>query len=456
MLLSFLMSLFTFLSITAAIFYIGYKKSMTSWGNERRKTLEEVIQKELKDILSQGAIGTEEILESRLNSSLPNNVSIIIYDENRNVVFERRGSGMGRRGQLRYRGLQQNTHVSQSLIPVQVNEKVVGHYRIGPITFGINSANTRFLDSMKRTIWFGVGCAFVLAFLFALLISKRLSKSTQTVSSGINQMARGNISIKIPERGVKEISVIAKSANELGRRLEEEEKLRRQWAEDIAHDLRTPIAALKSQFEGMIDGVLELTVDRVVKNMFELLRIETLINELGELTRLESPEMKIHPVEIHTGNLFKELNDRFMHEFKKKELLVHWEKGVDSFSGDENLVLRAVSNIISNAIRHTPEGGNIRVAVRKDDESYILSVFNSGEGIPNTEIDKVFDRLYRGEYARNTPGSGLGLTISKRIAELHGGGATIKSDEHEGTTIELSIQGSHSTAPNDNHFTWEV
>ena len=441
MLLSFLMSLFTFLSITAAIFYIGYKKSITSWGNERRKTLEEQIQKELKDILSHGAIGTAEVLESRLSSSLPHNVSIIIYDEDSNVVFEKRGSGMGRGGQLKHRELQQNTRISQSLIPVQANEKVVGYYSIGPITFGINSANTRFLDSMRRTIWFGVGCAFILAFLFALLISKRLSKSAQTVSSGINQMARGNISIKIPERGVKEISVIAKSANELGRRLEEEEKLRRQWAADIAHDLRTPIAALKSQFEGMIDGVLGLTEDRVVKNMVELLRIEALINDLGELTRLESPEMKIHPKNIHTGDLFKELNNRFMHEFKKKELTVRWEKGVDSFTGDENLVLRAVSNIISNAIRHTPEGGNIRVAVRKDEESYILSVFNSGEGIPNTEIDKVFDRLYRGEYARKTPGSGLGLTISKKIAELHGGRATIKSDEHTGTTIEMSIRG---------------
>ena len=82
MLLSFLMSLFTFLTITAAIFYIGYKKSITSRGNERRKTLEEQIQKELKDILSHGAIGTKEVLESRLSSSLPHNVSIIIYDEN--------------------------------------------------------------------------------------------------------------------------------------------------------------------------------------------------------------------------------------------------------------------------------------------------------------------------------------------------------------------------------------
>lgn len=441
MLLSFLMSLFTFLSITAAIFYIGYRKSITSWGNERRKTVEEQIQRELQDILSHEAFVTEEALESRLSSSLPPSVSIIIYDEERNIVFERRGTDMGRRRRMKHEGVRKNTFMRQSLIPVHANGKVVGYYSIGSIPFRIDSSNARFLDSMRRTIWVGVGCAFVLAFLFAFLISNRLSKSAQTVSRGINQMASGNISIKIPERGVKEISVIAKSANELGRKLEEEEKLRRQWAADIAHDLRTPISALKSQFEGMVDGVLDLTKGRVEKNMVELLRIETLINDLGELTRLESPEMKIHPINIHTGDLFKELNNRFIHEFKKKELTVQWEKGVDSFTGDENLVLRAVSNIISNAIRHTPEGGEIRVAVRKNEREYTLSVYNSGEGIPDTEIEKVFDRLYRGEYARKTPGSGLGLTISKKIAELHGGRATIKSDVHTGTTIEIRIRG---------------
>jgi two-component system sensor histidine kinase BaeS len=218
-----------------------------------------------------------------------------------------------------------------------------------------------------------------------------------------------------------------------------EETLRRQWAADIAHDLRTPIAALKSQFEGMIDGVLELTRDRIAKNSIELLRIETLINDLGELTRLESPEIRIHRESIDADLFFKELNNRFEHEFEKNRLSIMWEKGVDTFTGDEGLVLRAVSNFISNAIRHTPEGGKIRIAIDKNGKDYTISVFNSGEGIPREEIAKVFDRLYRGEYARKTPGSGLGLTISQKIAELHAGKVTIKSSNDHGTTVEMRI-----------------
>ena len=440
MLLSFLLSLLTFLSITAGIFYIGYKKSITDWSNERRKALEEQVRKEIEDIVTHTAVGAEAELESRLRSLIPYNVPVTIYKEDRKVVYERRGSGMGGARRMRHKRLQQDTDLNQFLTPVQANEVIVGYYRIGPVHFGLGSANARFLESMRRTIWISVVCSFILAFLFALLISKKLSDSAQTVSSGINQMALGKLTIKIPERGVKEISLIAKSANELAGKLESEEIMRRQWAADIAHDLRTPIAALKSQFEGMVDGVLGLTKDRISKNMVELLRIETLINDLGELTRLESPEMKIHPVNIDTGIFFKELNNRFIHEIEKTGLSVLWGKGVDSFTGDENLVLRAVSNFISNAIRHTPRGGKIHIDVREDEKDYTISVFNSGKGIPKSEIDKVFNRLYRGEYARKTTGSGLGLTISQKIAELHGGKTTIKSSDKNGTTVQMRIK----------------
>ena len=149
--------------------------------------------------------------------------------------------------------------------------------------------------------------------------------------------------------------------------------------------------------------------------------------------------MKIHPVEINTDKFFSELKNRFSHDFKNKSIIVRWENDIDSFFGDEHLLLRAVSNFISNSIRHTPEGGEIRVAARKDDQAYRISVFDSGQGIPETDINRVFDRLYRGEYARSTPGSGLGLTISQKIAELHGGSASIQSDEHRGTTVEMYI-----------------
>lgn len=439
MLLSFLLSMLTFLSIMAGIFYIGYRKSISGWGYEKKKTFEEQIQIELKDILSQEISGVEAVLESRLRVSIPYSIPVTVYSPDKKVLYKHGGAGpKGRRRTMNQRS-PQSPKMNQPMVPVQVNGEIVGFYSIGSVAFGRDSANAQFLNSMRRTVWISIACAFVLAFFFALLMSKKLSDSAETVADGIKQMALGKLSVKIPESGVKEISLIARSANELGEKLAAEETLRRQWAADIAHDLRTPIAALKSQFEGMIDGVLELTRDRIAKNSIELSRIETLINDLGELTRLESPEIRIHRESIDADLFFKELNNRFEHEFEKNGLSVMWEKGVDTFTGDEDLVLRAVSNFISNAIRHTPEGGKIRIAIDKNGKDYTISVFNSGEGIPREEIAKVFDRLYRGEYARKTPGSGLGLTISQKIAELHAGKVTIKSSNDHGTTVEMRI-----------------
>jgi two-component system sensor histidine kinase BaeS len=190
----------------------------------------------------------------------------------------------------------------------------------------------------------------------------------------------------------------------------------------------------------MADGVLDLTKDRILKNVKELERIESLVDNLGELMRLESPEMKISPVLISTEAFFRELDTRFSPLFSQKSISVHWEKGIETFSADENLLLRAVSNFISNAIRHTPEKGRITISASRDGKSILFSVSNTGKGIPEEEIERVFDRLYRGDIARRSPGSGLGLTIAQKIAELHGGEVTLQSTETSGTTVKMRIK----------------
>ena len=182
MLLSFLLYLLTFLSISAAIFYIGYKRSIENWSIERKKVIEEQVHEEIKDILSSMTAGAETKLESRLRSLIPNNVQVIVYNADKNVIYSRRGSGMGGARRMRQKGLQGDTVLNQFLTPVQVNGGIIGYYRIGPVQFWLENANAQFLKSMRKTIWFGVDCSFVLAFLFAFLISKRLSDSARTVS----------------------------------------------------------------------------------------------------------------------------------------------------------------------------------------------------------------------------------------------------------------------------------
>jgi len=437
LLLAFLASIILFFSILTVTFFLGYRRSLAGWGMERSKTIEAQVLEELKRILPQNTPDKKSLIEQRLSQTVPNSIFLTVYNSEKEIIYHRTAHrGMGR-GRMR----REQMDISRlPLKPVKLGGNTYGYYSIGSAGFGADRANLRFLQSMRKTVWLGVVFAFILALPLTFLLSKKFSKSARIVAFGIDQIAQGELSQHIPEKGVREISIIARSANKLGQKLRREEELRRQWAADVAHDLRTPISALKSQLEGMADGVLDLTKDRIIKNVKELERIESLVDNLGELMRLESPEMKISPVLIATEAFFKELDNRFSHLFNQKSISVHWEKGIDTFSADENLLLRAVSNFISNAIRHTPEKGKITISARRDGESVFFSVSNTGKGIPKEEIELVFDRLYRGDIARRSPGSGLGLTIAQKISELHGGKITLQSSEVSGTTVEMRIK----------------
>ncbi|MBN2323673.1 MAG: HAMP domain-containing histidine kinase [Spirochaetes bacterium] len=429
-------SLFLSLIVMFVTFRIGYVRSSRAWGDEKSALLEESVVRIIEELLLLDRDEQRSALIQKLDPLVPPGVSIVVYDADRRPLYSHtRGRGRMGGGMMH-----QNGPDTLALKTVRVKGDTVGYYGIGTFGFGADRASMRFLESMRKTVAFSLGAAAAIAILFSLFVSRMISKTARTVSDGIDEMARGNLSVSIPERGTQEISRIAKAANELAAKLEREEQIRSQWAADVAHDLKTPVAALRSQLEGMSDGVLAVTAERIKKNLNELARIEALVSDLGELTRLESPRMAIHPKGIDAGAFLDGLKDRFSPQMQKKGITAEWVKETDDFFGDENLLARAFSNILSNAVRHTPQNGTVTVSVRTEGAGYELSVHNTGEAIPPEEIKKVFDRLYRGEYARNTPGSGLGLTIAKKIAQLHGGDVSIASEEQKGTTVRMRIK----------------
>jgi len=348
-----------------------------------------------------------------------------------------RGRGPRGRGRRGMSGEQSTEELT--LHQVTRGGMVVAYYRLGSVEFAMDRANTRFLESMRRTLWLSIPLALALALVVSALLSRRFSSATRSVAAGIGRIAGGDLHNRIDSHGPLEIAEIAESANELGRKLAREEQLRGQWAADIAHDLRTPLGALRSQLEGMADGVLNLSRNRIENTLRELSRMEQLVEDLGELTRLESPEMSIRPVTIRIRELAEELNNLFYEECAKKDIKVDWTLDIETFRGDDHLILRALSNLFSNAVRHTPQGGTIGILIEKLNARVRISISNTGRGIPQDELHRVFDRLYRGEYARLSPGSGLGLTIARKIVELHGGEIGITSSEEGPTMVEMLI-----------------
>ena len=232
--------------------------------------------------------------------------------------------------------------------------------------------------------------------------------------------------------------MIARSANRLSRQLLDEQELRRQWAEDLAHDLRTPIAALKAQFEGMKDGVLDLSPGRIAKSLREINQVEKLVLDLEELSRLESPEMVPRRRKIVLAHLFHDLGERIALALQGKSVEMTIEAQGVWVEADETLLQRALSNILSNAVRHVEEGGKIFLSAARN-ETVVIRIGNTGEPIRGEELPRLYDRLYRGEKARTSPGSGLGLTIAKKIIDIHGGRIRISSIADRGTTVQIDL-----------------
>jgi len=172
--------------------------------------------------------------------------------------------------------------------------------------------------------------------------------------------------------------------------------------------------------------------------LLELARVQGLVADLEELMRLESPEVHVSMESIDADALVEDVRERFEHLLQAKNIRFQSEVPPVRIRADVVLIERAVSNFLANAVRHCPEGGSVSVVVKLMEGAATVSVVNTGDPIPPQDMDRVFDRLFRGEYARHSAGSGLGLTIARRIAELHGGKVSI-ANQPDGVIVEMLL-----------------
>ncbi len=411
-------------AVMAVVSVVGFRRSLDEWTEAKTFQLEEAA----REILIR--------FPEPVTTPVPEDVPLFVYNTEGQLIFSNRGEG----GRRRSSSGTADQGVQGDRVALEQKGDLLGYYHTGKMQFQNDAANNRFLSSLRLTIRLGIALALVIAVPFAMLFSRSLSRPAVLLSRGLDRITHGDLSVRIPERGAEEIAVIARSANRLSEQLLRERDIRRQWVQDIAHDLRTPIAAMRAQFEGMRDGVLNVSSDRIARSLKEVSRIETLVADLEELMRLESPEMNVSLEEVDVPAIIDEIAERFAAELRKKQIRFESHHGIDRFRADPVLLQRAVTNFLANALRHTPLKGTIELSVEPAAEGKASIVLvNSGDPIPAADLEKVFDRLYRGEYARSSPGSGLGLTIAKRIAELHGGSLSIRNRAGGGVAVEMIL-----------------
>ena len=365
-----------------------------------------------KSRLEQYEILAAEILAEPEKASgmvLPGTNPFFVFSADRELVFSNRGRGRSLpSGELRalYRG-----------------GKITGYFHAGELGFAENQANRVFLISVIILSGLSVILSVVIGFVSARLSSRKITEPVGELRGDIHALRSLR---KLPSRGfdIAELAAMAEDVSAVSEALMRQEDYKKQWLRDLSHDLRTPLAGLKSQLEAMADGVIEPSAERFKRHLLEIERLESLAVSIGTLTEIES-RTKIGKEHLEAESFAEMLKAPYEMEMRRKSITFETDIRSDGFYGDRQLLLRGIGNIISNSVKFTEEGGRIRMSISDagagDAGKTVISIENDGPGIPESQRELIFTRLFRGDSGRTSPGSGLGLSITREIVNLHGG-----------------------------------
>ncbi len=332
---------------------------------------------------------------------------------------------------------------TESLYPVRGADRDAGLVSIGYYgPFFLNDADLSFITALNRLLLWVTLAVLALAVGVGLLMARGISVPLARVVAATQRIAAGSLDVRITERTrVREIDGITSAVNELSRSLKEQEALRRQLTADVAHELRTPLAALQSHLEALIDGVWEPDAHRLAGLHEETLRLTRLVRDLESLARQEGEALALDRRETDLAALVRGIVSNHEPQFRAKGVGIVF-RGVAGrivVSVDPDKMSQAVINLLSNALEFTPSGGSVVACV--DDRE--IRVSDTGIGIGPEHLPRIFERLYRIDPSRSrtTGGAGIGLAIAKAIVEAHGGAIRAESRLGVGSTFTIQLSG---------------
>jgi two-component system heavy metal sensor histidine kinase CusS len=300
----------------------------------------------------------------------------------------------------------------------------------------------------RYRMWFW-GILLATSVLFPLVgyrIARHGIRPVEEIAATARRITSTNLRERIGSEGYpSELASLAGTFNEMLERLEESFERISRFTADIAHDLRTPVNNIRGEAEVALARARTVDEYRDVleSSLEEAVRLSELIGDLLFLARAESPLTEVHRENVNMGELLTTVRDYYEASAADSGISLVVNEGAEPLNVelDRSLMLRAVSNLVSNAIAHKPLGGTVTLAATNEDDAIRIEVSDTGVGIPAEAIPKVFDRFFRVDPSRSkiSGGTGLGLAIVQSILALHGGSAEITSQLGNGTRVTLHI-----------------
>lgn len=346
---------------------------------------------------------------------------IVLTSPSGNVIFDSAGELQGT--------FHPPGHITKGA-PVMHGGTVAGYLFIGTMIEPVlNPVDREFLSAVNKAVLFTALGIVVLAVFSGSLLVLQITSPVKRLSSASSRVAAGDFSVRVDPAGKDEIGNLTRQFNRMAESLQRAEASRKRMIADSAHELRTPVSLIQGKLEMVLDGVYTADREHLADIFAETKVLSRLIDELQDLADADAGVLSLRKEVFGISELIGRAVSMYGPKIEAAGILLEVDGKSEErlFYGDPQKMYQVLSNLLSNALRHTPAGGTIRVVwgteEQKEERNMRISVYNSGPRIPEDKLDAVFERFYRLDSARNREhgGKGLGLAISKAIVEAHGG-----------------------------------
>ncbi len=300
-------------------------------------------------------------------------------------------------------------------------------------------------SGFNEALLFASLAAGAVAVALSIVFSNKVISPVRAMAAASERISDGHYDERVRVSGSDELGQFAVRFNEMAEKLEQVEVMRRRLIGDVSHELRTPLTTIKGSMEGLMDGVLPATTETYQQIHAEADRLNRLVDDLQELSRMEAHAYHLNCQPVEVAALLSSAMKRMAIQAQAKNVTLDVEPTGDLplIQGDADRLLQVLTNLIGNAIQYSPEGARVTVSTRHVSHEVQIAVKDTGIGIPAEHLPRIFDRFYRADPSRSRgsgAGSGIGLTIARALVEAHGGRIWAESaGDGQGSTFTFTL-----------------
>lgn len=335
-----------------------------------------------------------------------------------------------------------NMQQTESLVYLKLVENSGGE-TVGIFVNAVISPVNATVNTLRYQLYFITGIMLILSVLIALIIAKRISKPIEEINKSAKVLASGNYNIHFNGKGFLEIEELSDTLNKAATELNTVEALRHELLANISHDLRTPLSLIYSYAEMIHDFPDEVTPDQTQIIMDETQRLKTLVDDVLDISKLESGTQKLNLTKYNFTRNAKATTERIGELVKNKGYSISFIYDEEIFIyADETKITQVLYNLLINAINYSGENKTITVHQITSDKSVKMEVTDTGEGISSENLPYIWDRYYKVDkkHKRAVMGTGLGLSIVKKVIDLHDGNYGVRSQVGNGSTFWFELK----------------